>query len=43
MANEAPLADELIAWEWHSCLSPYGSTNDTNEVYLQYKAYVRGE
>ena len=24
MANEAPLVDELIAWEWHSCLSPFG-------------------
>lgn len=43
MANEASLADELIAWEWHSCLSPYGSTNETTEVYLQYKAYVLGE
>eukprot|EP00662_Eupelagonemidae_sp_cell21_P001020 gene1020-47535_t len=21
MAHEAPLTDELIAWEWHSCLS----------------------
>ena len=22
MANEAPLVETLIAWEWHSCLSP---------------------
>ena len=42
IANEAPLADELIAWEWHSCLSPYGQTNWTTTVYEDYKAYVRG-
>jgi hypothetical protein len=40
MANEAPLVDELIAWEWHSCLSPFGTSSWTSTLYSQYKAYV---
>ena len=40
MANEAALVDELIAWEWHSCLSPYGTTNASAQLYQQYRAYV---
>ena len=40
MANEAPLVDELIAWEWHSCLSPYGTTNLTAQLYAEYLQYV---
>ena len=32
--------DELIAWEWHSCLSPFGTTNLTKALYEEYKAYV---
>jgi len=41
MANEAPLANELIAWEWHSCLSPFGTSNATAAVYQQYLAYIQ--
>ena len=48
MANEAPLVDKLIAWEWTSCLSVragrylYKDTypNATAELYEQYRAYV---
>ena len=43
MANEAPLVSELIAWEWHSCLSPFGKDNTTTVVYQQYLAYIRGQ
>ena len=35
-ANEFPLVDELIAWEWHTCLSPYGNSNYTAQLYAQY-------
>ena len=41
LANEAPRADALIAWEWESCLSPLHS-NDTAALYGQYKDYVLG-
>ena len=41
LANEAPRADALIAWEWESCLSPLHS-NDTAALYGQYKEYVLG-
>eukprot|EP00040_Diaphanoeca_grandis_P013990 m.70729 g.70729 ORF g.70729 m.70729 type:complete len:394 (+) comp24268_c0_seq1:64-1245(+) len=41
MANEAPLVDELIAWEWFSCLSP-SLSNESAVVYKQYEAYVNG-
>ena len=41
LANEAPRADALIAWEWESCLSPLHS-NDTARLYAQYRAYVLG-
>jgi hypothetical protein len=40
MANESPLVDKLIAWEWHSCLSPHGSSNLTTVVYKQYLDYI---
>ena len=40
MQNEAHLVDELIAWEWHSCLSPFGTTNLTAQLYEEYQAYV---
>ena len=39
-ANEYPLVDKLIAWEWHTCLSPYGNTNLTTIVYNEYLAYI---
>jgi hypothetical protein len=42
LANEAPRADLLVAWEWHSCLSPHGSTNASAELYMEYKSYVLG-
>ena len=41
LANEAPRADALIAWEWESCLSPLHS-NDTAALYADYKDYVLG-
>eukprot|EP00039_Didymoeca_costata_P010270 m.137841 g.137841 ORF g.137841 m.137841 type:complete len:374 (-) comp14765_c0_seq1:10-1131(-) len=41
MHNEAPLVDLLIAWEWESCLSPYGS-NDSAALYTDYKQYIEG-
>ena len=41
LANEAPHADALIAWEWASCLSPYTNEN-TTLLYQEYKAYVEG-
>lgn len=40
LANEAPRADLLIAWEWHSCLSPHGSTNASAALYAAYKSYL---
>ena len=42
MANESPIDNivKLIAWEWHTCLSPYGNTNLTTVVYDQYLAYI---
>ena len=41
MANEAKHVDAMIAWEWHSCLSPFGSNpNWTKPLYDQYLAYV---
>ena len=39
LANEAPRADALIAWEWESCLSPLHS-DSTAALYKQYKQYV---
>jgi hypothetical protein len=42
MANEASLVSELIAWEWHSCLSPFGKDNTTAVVYKQYLNYIHG-
>ena len=42
MANEAAVTDQLIAWEWHSCLSPYGTNPDlSTPVYKQYLAYMQ--
>lgn len=42
MANEAKHVDAMIAWEWHSCLSPFGSNpNWTKPVYDQYLAYIK--
>ena len=40
LANEAHLVDEVISWEWHSCLSPHGSTKATAVLYDAYKKYV---
>ena len=41
MANEAKHVDAMIAWEWHSCLSPFGSNpNWTKPLYDQYLAYI---
>ena len=42
LANEAPLVDEVVAWEWHSCLSPHGATSSTTVLYEAYKSYVLG-
>ena len=49
MANEAPLVDALIAWEWTSCLSALAGRllyrgqypNATAELYAEYFDYVR--
>eukprot|EP00466_Bigelowiella_natans_P020086 jgi/Bigna1/86137/estExt_fgenesh1_pg.C_80167 len=38
--TESRYASILIAWEWHSCLSPY-SNNLTATLYRQYSDYVR--
>lgn len=40
MQNEQPVVRELIAWEWHTCLSPFGSTGNTTILYQQYYNYV---
>lgn len=48
LANEAPLVDALIAWEWTSCLSPQAGRllyrdqypNATAELYAKYIAYI---
>ena len=46
MANEVGLAQKLIAWEWHSCLSPNAADEPDGAVskqrYAEYKAYVTG-
>ena len=42
MAAEAPLVDELIAWDWHM-LRGYpgdGPTNVTTALYDEYKTYI---
>lgn len=42
MANEEPLVDQLVAWDWHM-LRGYpgdGPTNMTVELYDEYKAYI---
>lgn len=45
MANEAAITSTLIAWEWHSCLSPHAQDLAYGDVikqrYEQYKQYVR--
>ena len=47
IANEVGLADKLIAWEWHSCLSPNAADIAYGDVikqrYLDYLAYVTGK
>ena len=51
MANEAPLVDALIAWEWTSCLSALAGRllykdqypNATAELYAEYLAYVQND
>jgi len=46
LENEYPMVEELIAWEWHSYLSPMAGlcdwvkTNVTIQLYNNYKNYV---
>lgn len=46
MANEAAVTSTLIAWEWHSCLSPHAQDLTYGDVvkqrYEEYKRYVHG-